>query len=87
MLLLTSGTYTVSGTAVEVPPPGAGVVTVMAPLPCTARVAAGIVSESDVLPIVTGTAFEIAAAVGVEIVTLAVPVLPSRSAETLPMSV
>ena len=48
MLLLTMGTYTVYARAFEVPPPGAGVVTVTLPVPGKSACEAGIVAVNDV---------------------------------------
>jgi hypothetical protein len=48
MLLLTMGTYAVKRRAFEVPPPGAGVVTVMFPVPGKSNCEADIVAVKEV---------------------------------------
>jgi hypothetical protein len=48
MLLLTMGTYAVKRRAFEVPPPGAGVVTVTLPVPGKGNCEAGMVAVKEV---------------------------------------
>jgi hypothetical protein len=48
MLLLTMGTYAVYTSAFEVPPPGAGVVTVTFPVPGKSNCEAGMVAVKEV---------------------------------------
>jgi hypothetical protein len=48
MLLLTMGTYAVYTRAFEVPPPGAGVVTVTLPVPGKSNCEAGMVAVKEV---------------------------------------
>ena len=48
MLLLTMGTYAVYAMAFEVPPPGAGVVTVTLPVPGKSNCEAGMVVLNEV---------------------------------------
>jgi hypothetical protein len=48
MLLLTMGTYAVYWRAFEVPPPGAGVVTVTFPVPGNGSCEAGMVAVKEV---------------------------------------
>jgi len=48
MLLLTMGTYAVYTRAFEVPPPGAGVVTVTFPVPGKSNCEAGMVAVKEV---------------------------------------
>jgi len=48
MLLLTMGTYAVNTRGLEVPPPGAGVVTVTFPVPGKSNCEAGMVAVKEV---------------------------------------